>query len=100
MDSTMLDIATTSTKEIYVGTHTSNKPLSSQLVLVDDKEKYLMLDNGWIFVFDWESGAVEDSIPVGEYGTLNNYSGFSFISSDSLLVYNYRRRDLTRGLST
>lgn len=93
-DTTMLDIDTPSKKKICVGTYISNMPLSSQLVLVSEEEKYLMLDNGWIFVFDWESGTKEDSIPTVNCGTLNNYSGFTFVKEDTLLIYNYKDKVL------
>lgn len=87
-DSTMLDLSQYITKKIQVGNHISNKPLSSQLVRMDGAEKYLLMDNGYIYRFDWNSGVLEDSIPTVRCGLLGNYSGFTFLNADSLLVYN------------
>lgn len=87
-DSTMLDLNRYAIKKIYVGTHISNKPLSSQLVYVDGKEKYLLMDNGYIYQFDWDNGILEDSIATYQCGLLNNFSGFAYLNKDSLLVYN------------
>ena len=80
-------------KEIVVGDRITNHPLSSQIVEIEGKEKYLLLDLDNIYMFDWNSGMLEDSIHLGT-GMLNNYSGFSYISKDSILVYNYKTKKL------
>lgn len=71
-------------KEISVGDIITNHPLSSQIVEIDGKEKYLLLDLDNIYVFDWNSGTLEDSISLSKTGRLNNYSGFNYISKDSI----------------
>lgn len=93
-DSSMIDIESYQIKTIYVGEKISNDPLSSQLVKMDQTEKYMMLDESKIYIFDWDSGVLEDSISLEEYGPLTNYSGFTYISNDSILVYNYNKRTL------
>lgn len=47
-----------------------------------------MLDETNIYVFDWDSGNIEDSIPTRVCGTLSNYSGFTYISKDSIAIFN------------
>lgn len=81
-------------KEISVGDIITNHPLSSQIVEIDGKEKYLLLDLDNIYVFDWNSGTLEDSISLSKTGRLNNYSGFNYISRDSIIVYNYATKSL------
>ena len=87
-DSTMIDTAHYEIKKIKVGRHITNRPLSSQIVTIKGAEKYLLLDDGYIYVFDWESGDLNDSVSTEVCGTLDNYSGFTFISSDSIAVFN------------
>ena len=67
-DSTMIDLNQYTIKKIHVGDYISSKPLASQLVQVDGKGKYLLMDNGYIYQFDWESGTLEDSIPTAQCG--------------------------------
>ena len=87
-DSTMIDLNQYTIKKIHVGDYISSKPLASQLVQVDGKGKYLLMDNGYIYQFDWESGTLEDSIPTAQCGTLGNFSGFTYLNADRVLVYN------------
>lgn len=89
-DSTFINLIEYETKSILVGESISNKPLCSQIALINDKEKYLMMDNGYIYIFDWESGMLEDSITTESCGKLNNYSGFRYASEDSIYIYNYQ----------
>ena len=82
-------------KSIKVGDIITNNPLCSQIIdSKDDRELYLLLDMGQIYVFDWVSGLLIDSISLKKCGKLQNYSGFTWISSDSILVYNYSRKTL------
>lgn len=87
-DSTMLDTAHYKIKKIKVGGHITNRPLSSQITIIKGIEKYLLLDNNHIYIFDWESGELNDSIPTNICGKLDNYSGFTYISNDSIAVFN------------
>lgn len=82
------------TVTIKVGDKITNKPVSSQVVLTPKGEKYLLADLGHIYVFDWNSGELEDSIPTAACGTINNYSGFAYINQDSIYVYNYSQKNL------
>lgn len=87
-DSTMLDTAHYEIKKIHIGSYITNHPLSSQIATIGDSEKYLLLDESHIYVFDWKSGNLNDSIPTDVCGKLDNYSGFTFISNDSIAVFN------------
>lgn len=87
-DSTMMDTSDKTTHVIHVGDKITNMPLCSQIVNINGKDKYLMLDETNIYVFDWESGNIEDSIPTKACGTLNNYSGFTYLSKDSIAIFN------------
>ncbi len=91
-DSTMMSTQKYEVKKIHIGSHISNRPLCSQVVTIGGKDKYLMLDESSIYIFDWQSGNLEDSISVKACGELSNYSGFTFISSDSIAVYNDAQR--------
>ena len=94
-DSTMIDLSHYTIKKIRVGDFISNKPLSSQLVQIGGKEKYLLMDNGYIYQFDWDSGTLEDSIPTAQCGGLSNFSGFTCLNADTVLVYNDGARTLS-----
>ena len=85
-DSTMIDLSHYTIKKIHVGDFISNRPLSSQLVQIGGKEKYLLMDNGYIYQFDWDSGTLEDSIPTAQCGT--------YLNADTVLVYNDGARTL------
>lgn len=87
-DSTMLDTEHYEIKKIHIGNRITNHPLSSQIVTIAGVEKYLLLDEHSIYIYDWESGELSDSIPTEVCGRLDNYSGFTFISSDSIAVFN------------
>ena len=93
-DSTMIDLSHYTIKKIHVGDFISNRPLSSQLVQIGGKEKYLLMDNGYIYQFDWDSGTLEDSIPTAQCGGLSNFSGFTYLNADTVLVYNDGARTL------
>lgn len=93
-DSVMINTSSYDIKKIHVGESIANVPLSSQIVTIDGKEKYLMLDEAYIYKFDWNSGELEDSIPTAECGVLNNYSGFTYFSSDKIAVFNSAKRTL------
>lgn len=82
------------TVTIKVGDKISNNPISSQVISTQFGEKYLLLDLEYIYVFDWNSGVLEDSIPTAHCGKVNNYSGFAYINQDSILVYNYAQKNL------
>ncbi len=94
-DSTMIRLDNYSEKIIHLGSRITNDPLSSQIVVIDGKEKYLMLDESFIYLFDWDSGMVEDSISIASCGHLYGFSGFTYINQDSIYVYNYNRRELS-----
>lgn len=93
-DSSLFDSGAVTIKTIKVGERITNKPTSSQIVMVNGREKYLMLDESTIYVFDWSTGEIEDSITVKGCGLLNNYSGFTYVNGDTLFVYNYRDKTL------
>lgn len=87
-DSTMVDVPNYHVHKIFVGSEITNMPVSSQLVEIKGKEKYLLMDRGFIYIFDWETGKMEDSVATKNCGKLQNYSGFTYISADTILVYN------------
>lgn len=82
------------TVKINVGNKITNRPISSQVISTLCGEKYLLLDLGYIYVFNWNSGVLEDSIPTAKCGTINNYSGFTYLNKDSIFVYNYAQHNL------
>lgn len=83
-----------STKTIYVGDKITHKPLASQIVEIDGKEKYMLLDMNSLYIYDWETCALEDSVDLSGCGNLDNYSGFSYKSKDTIYVYNYNKKSL------
>lgn len=82
------------TDTIYVGDVITHKPLTSQIISVDGKEKYLLLDQSKLYQFDWETGVLEDSVDLGKCGSLVNYSGFCYNNKDSIYVYDYNSNTL------
>lgn len=88
-DSTMLDLSSYSVKKIHVGDKISNVPLASQIVKMGDKDKYVLLDDSKLYIFDYEEGELEDSISLEKCGKLSVYSGFTYVNEDTILVYNY-----------
>lgn len=93
-DSTMMSTDTYEIHKIHVGDKITNIPLCSQIVEINGKEKYMMLDETCIYIFDWDSGTLEDSIPTTACGELLNYSGFSYISDNKIAVLNSVKRIL------
>lgn len=87
-DSTMMNVTGNVVHVIHVGDKITNMPLCSQIVVIDGREKYMMLDEANIYMYDWETGNLEDSIPTKGCGTLGNYSGFTYLSNDSIVVFN------------
>lgn len=87
-DSTMIDTEHCQIKKIHVGPNITHHPLCSQLIEMDGAEKYAMMDKGRIYIFNWEKGTLEDSVSTEKCGNLANFSGFTIISADSVLVYN------------
>lgn len=82
-------------KIIKVGTIITNQPLCSQIITSKDgKEQYTLLDMNNLYIYDWETGILEDSVLLNKCGKLQNYSGFSHINNDTILVYNYSSRIL------
>jgi len=79
---------------IDVGDYIGNKPLSSQVVFESDGEKYYMLDDSKIYIFNWDTGKLCDSVLLKEQGNIGNYSGFSVVSKDSILLYNYAKKTI------
>ena len=79
---------------IYVGEGIGNRPLSSQVVSESNEEKYYLLDDNKIFVFNWDDGKLCDSIMLTERESLGNYSGFSVVSKDTILLYNYANKTI------
>lgn len=89
VDTTVISPSSYIDKTINVGETVTNRPLSSQIFDCEGITRYALLDEDKIFVFNWETGDIADSIPLGKVGTLNNYSGFTLHSPDSLFVYSY-----------
>lgn len=89
-----LELPTVSGNIIYVGEDIGNKPLSSQVVLESDEEKYYMLDDNKIFVFNWNDGTLCDSVVLTGQENLGNYSGVSVLTKDSILLYNYANKTI------
>lgn len=82
------------TDTIYVGDIITNRPLTSQIIEVEGKEKYVLLDQNKLYQFDWKTGVLEDSIDLNKCGSIDNYSGFNYKNKDSIYVYNYNERTL------
>ncbi len=93
-DSTMLDVKSYTIKKIKIGNKITNIPISSQIVRKEGKDKYILLDESKLYIFDFESGGLEDSISLEKCGKLNVYSGFNYINNDTILVYNYQEKFL------
>lgn len=87
-DSSMVDINHYDVKKIRVGDNITNKPIASQIISMNGKEKYVMLDEFHLYIFDWQQGILEDSVPLHQCGILRNCSGFNYINPDSIIIYN------------
>lgn len=85
-DSSMLDMKNYTIKKIHIGDKITDIPLCSQIASIQGKDKYLMLDEDFIYIFDWDSGEKEDSIMITKCGILRGYSGFNYLSKDSILI--------------
>lgn len=83
-----------SDKTIFVGKQIGNRPLASQLVNLEGVDRYYMLDDEMLYVFNWEDGQLCDSIMLKHSGKMNDYSGFNVISEDSILLYNYSQKTI------
>ena len=87
-DSSMIDINHYEVKKISVGENITNKPMASQVISMNGVDKYVMLDEFYLYVFDWQQGILEDSVSLHQCGLLRNCSGFNYINSDSIIIYN------------
>ena len=76
-DSSMLSIENYTTKKIHVGETITNIPLASQVINHNGQDKYLLLDEATIYIFDINNEELEDSINLSKCGNLNVYSGFN-----------------------
>lgn len=63
-DSSMIDMSNYKIHKVNIGSEITNVPISSQLVEIGGKEKYMLMDRGYIYVFGWETGIKEGSIPT------------------------------------
>ena len=88
-DSTMITMDDYITKEINVGDIITNRPVCSQMAEIEGKEKYMLLDMNKMYVFDWQTGMLEDSVDFHNCGKITNLSGFAYRNKDSIMVYNY-----------
>lgn len=93
LDSIMLS-KDTNELQIEIGTYLNPCPLSSQVIEDCGTTMYLMLDKNVVYVFDIYSSKEVKQYNVSNCGELNNYSGFTWCSDDSLFVYNYRRKEV------
>lgn len=91
-DSTMLNVERYTTKMIHVGKNVTNIPICSQVVCKNEKDKYMLLDENKIYIYDMECGELEDSVSLAKCGNLNLFSGFNYINSDTIIVFNYKER--------
>lgn len=87
LDSTMVDINHYEIRKINVGEKITNKPMASQIVSMNGVDKYVMLDEYFLYVFDWQQGILEDSVSLRQCGSLKSCSGFNYINSDSIIIY-------------
>jgi hypothetical protein len=74
---------------LNVGNSIKNTPKSSQIIYVDDKELYALLDEPKIYIFDLEQDSLLNTIDASVAGKLLNYSGFTYVNDDSIFAYNY-----------
>lgn len=72
-------------------------PLSIQTQMLSDKgdTRYLIGDENQINIFDINNDTLLNRIPMENAGKINNYSGFSYINTDSILVYDYAKKILS-----
>ena len=73
-DSSMIDINHYEVKKISVGKNITNKPMASQVISMNGMDKYVMLDEFYLYVFDWQQGIPEDSVSLHQCGLLRNCS--------------------------
>ena len=71
-DSSMIDINHYEVKKISVGENITNKPMASQVISMNGVDKYVMLDEFYLYVFDWQQGILEDSVSLHQCGLLRN----------------------------
>ena len=93
-DSTLIDVANIKERIIHVGEKINNRPLASQVVNIKGKDKYVLADLDNLYIFDWESGELEDSVSTKACGPINNFSGFNFISKDNIIVFGNREKKI------
>lgn len=60
--------------------------MASQVISMNGMDKYVMLDEFYLYVFDWQQGIPEDSVSLHQCGLLRNCSGFNYINSDSIII--------------
>lgn len=80
---------------LNIGNRIDPKPLNTQLNINNKSVEYLILDENKLYIFDLYADSLINTIKISNCGKLNNYSGFSYLNKDSILIYNYRDKTLS-----
>lgn len=74
---------------INIGDRLDPIPSRSQIVESGGMANYVILDEHVLHVFDLSADSIIERIDLKECGSLTNYSGFTFLNSDTIFAYNY-----------
>ncbi len=77
---------------VNIGNRVRPIPSSSQIVEFDGSVKYVIMDENVLYVYDLSNGSAIENIDMKEGGKLDNYSGFAFLNTDTIFVYNYKNK--------
>lgn len=77
--------------DLTIGERVSPVPNSAQIIEAEDGERFLILDENTIYSFDLENDSLVASLKIKNCGGLNDFSGFTVLNQDSILIYNYAR---------
>lgn len=77
--------------DLTIGERVSPVPNSAQTIEAEDGERFLILDENTIYSFDLENDSLVASLKIKNCGGLNDFSGFTVLNQDSILIYNYAR---------
>lgn len=93
-DSLSLELVDTIVR-LPIGDRITPNPHSSLMKTSGDVDIYALMDEKKVYIFRMDSLSVVNEIDVSECGDLRNYSGFSFITPDSIFVYDYAGKKLS-----
>lgn len=84
---------------IPIGSGVTPTPNCSSIINDNGEEEYAIMDENKIYIFPLEEDLSQehhspDIINLDRFNTLNNYSGFTYVSQDTILIYNYNDSEL------